>query len=131
MGRRRSPPHRVDLRRDQNGKAKRAHETAGDLPFGPRVGIHLTKVQAVFERSKDAPIDGPGWDCYDNALAESFFASIKKECTNHTAFPTVDHLRKCVAEYIELWYNRERLHSALNYQTPSEVREAYQKPVAA
>ncbi|MGB3679180.1 MAG: IS3 family transposase, partial [Candidatus Microthrix parvicella] len=36
-----------------------------------------------------------------------------------------------VAEYIELWYNRERLHSALEYQTPSEVREAYQKPVAA
>lgn len=69
--------------------------------------------------------------CYDNALAESFFASIKKECTSHTAFPTVDHLRSCVAEYIELWYNRERLHSALDYQTPCEVRESYQQLVAA
>ena len=66
-----------------------------------------------------------------NALAESFFASLKKEYTNHTVFPTVDHLRDGVAGYIELWYNHEAQGSGLGSRTPAEVRGAYQKPVAA
>lgn len=69
--------------------------------------------------------------CYDNALAESFFASLKKELVDRTEFPTREHARKAVANYIEIWYNRQRLHSAIEYRTPTEVREAFKKPVAA
>ena len=66
-----------------------------------------------------------------DALTESFFASLKKEYTNYIKSPTVGHLRDGVAEYVELWYNYELLHSTLEYQTPGEVRELFQKAVAA
>ena len=58
--------------------------------------------------------------CWDNALAESFFASLKMECIYRTALPTIDHAQRCLGRYIELFYNRRRRHSALDYQTPQE-----------
>jgi putative transposase len=61
--------------------------------------------------------------CWDNALAESFFASLKKELVYRTAFPTPRHARKAIAEYIEVFYNRQRIHSAIGYRThPSRNR---------
>jgi transposase InsO family protein len=60
--------------------------------------------------------------CFDNALAESFNATLKVERVNRTAYPTREHARKDVARYIEFRYNTKRLHSALGYRTP---REAY------
>ena len=69
--------------------------------------------------------------CYDNALAESFFASLKNELVHRTAFPTREHARKAIANYIEIWYNYQRLHSAHGYCSPSEVRETYRKAAAA
>lgn len=59
--------------------------------------------------------------CWDNALAESFNASLKNEMVNRTAFPTKTHARDAVVRYIELYYNRQRIHSALGYKTPFEV----------
>ena len=50
--------------------------------------------------------------CYDNALAESFFAALKNERVHRTAYPTREHARRDVTRYIEFWYNRKRLHSA-------------------
>lgn len=58
--------------------------------------------------------------CWDNAMAESFFASLKNELVYRTAFPTQDKARRAVAEYIEVFYNRVRIHSALGYKTPAE-----------
>ena len=69
--------------------------------------------------------------CWDNALAESFFASLKKECVHRTVFSTRRKARDAVADYIEFFYNRERLHSSLGYRTPQEVFETYQTPEAA
>ena len=66
--------------------------------------------------------------CWDNAMAESFFAALKNELVHRTAFPTIDHVKKAVAFYIEVFYNRERLHSALGYKTPHEVHTAYRTP---
>jgi hypothetical protein len=60
--------------------------------------------------------------CFNNALAESFNATLKVERVNRTAYPTREHARKDVARYIEFRYNTKRLHSALGYRTP---REAY------
>jgi len=58
--------------------------------------------------------------CWDNAAAESFFASLNKELVYRTAFPTPAHARSAVAEYIEVLFNNDRLHGALDYLTPLE-----------
>jgi putative transposase len=71
--------------------------------------------------------------CYDNSMAESFFASLKKERVSRTVYPTREAARKDVVRYIEFWYNKRRLHSALGYRTPQEVRDDYrakQNPAA-
>jgi putative transposase len=57
--------------------------------------------------------------CWDNALAESFFASLKGECLDQQLWPTRTAARRATGEYIG-WYNGTRLHSALGYQTPNE-----------
>lgn len=58
-------------------------------------------------------------NCYDNAAMESFFATIKAECADHP-FPSRNQARRAIFEYIEVWYNRQRLHSALGYLSPAE-----------
>ena len=58
--------------------------------------------------------------CWDNAQAETFFASLKVECVYRTALPTIAHAQRCLARYIEIFYNRRRRHSGLDYQTPHE-----------
>jgi transposase InsO family protein len=63
--------------------------------------------------------------CYDNALAESFNAVLKVERVHRTAYPTRKKAREDIARYIELRYNRMRLHSALGYRTPQEAHNEY------
>jgi putative transposase len=63
--------------------------------------------------------------CFDNALAESFNASLKVERVHRTIYPTRKRAREDIARYIELRYNRARLHSALGYRTPQEVHDEY------
>jgi len=65
--------------------------------------------------------------CWDNAMAESFFAVLKNELVHRTVFPTHDTARRAIAEYIEVFYNRTRLHSALGYRTPHEITAEYQQ----
>jgi putative transposase len=70
--------------------------------------------------------------CYDNAMAELFFAALKNERVNRTVYPTRQHARADIARYIELWYNTRRLHSGLAYKTPPEaLNEWTEPPVAA
>ena len=63
--------------------------------------------------------------CWDNALAESFFASLKNERVHHMVYPTRKAAQEDIARYIELFYNYRRIHSALGYRTPHEVRTEY------
>ena len=63
--------------------------------------------------------------CFDNALAESFNAAVKVERVHRTVYPTIRKAREDIARYIELRYNRTRLHSALGYRTPQEVHNEY------
>lgn len=64
-------------------------------------------------------------NCWDNAVAESFFATLKKELVHGRAWPTRLAVREAVFEYIEAFYNRRRLHSALDYRTPAQVEDLY------
>jgi transposase InsO family protein len=59
--------------------------------------------------------------CWDNAAAESFFASLKNEMYYRHTWPTRARARFAVADYIEVFYNRRRLHSSLGYRTPLEA----------
>jgi len=67
-------------------------------------------------------------NCYDNAFIESFFRTLKVELIYNRKFKTREEARKTIFEFIEVWYNRQRLHSSLDYMTP----EAYElKQLAA
>jgi transposase InsO family protein len=66
--------------------------------------------------------------CWDNALAESFFASLKGECLDQPPWPARAAARRATVEYIA-WYNGTRLHSALGYLTPDEFETATDKEV--
>ena len=59
-------------------------------------------------------------NCWDNAVAESFFASLKTELIHHQSWATRAHARRAIVDYIEVFYNRRRLHSSLGYLTPAE-----------
>jgi putative transposase len=59
-------------------------------------------------------------DCWDNAVAESFFATIKRELIDTRAWPTRAGLRRAIFDYIEGWYNTRRLHNSLGYRSPAE-----------
>jgi len=61
--------------------------------------------------------------CWDNALAESFFASLKGECLDQQAWPTRASARRAIVDYIG-WFNSTRLHSTLGYLTPNEFEAA-------
>lgn len=70
-------------------------------------------------------------NCWDNAVAESFFATLKLELAYQTRWATRAEARSAVFEYIELFYNRQRRHSALGYLCPSEFERRHHEPVAA
>lgn len=69
-------------------------------------------------------------NCYDNAAMERFFWSLKHEWTKHDTFHTLAAARLSVFKYIELFYNTERLHQALDYQSPNQF-EAERAPAQA
>lgn len=70
--------------------------------------------------------------CWDNAVAESFFATLKTELIYRTTLPTVAAARSSVFEYIEVFYNRQRIHSTLGYQSPTAYeRGRLHQPEAA
>jgi transposase InsO family protein len=63
--------------------------------------------------------------CYDNAMAESFFAALKNERVHRTEYPTLEHAHRDIAYYIEFRYNTRRLHSGIGYKTPREIHTEY------
>jgi putative transposase len=69
--------------------------------------------------------------CWDNAAAESFFGALKNEMYYQQHFAGRARARFAVAEYIEVFYNRVRLHSSLNYHTPLEALTDYRTAAAA
>jgi putative transposase len=78
------------------------------------------------QQARDAGIAvsmGSKGDCFDNAVAESFFATLKKELVHRQPWPTRRDLGSALFEYVEAFYNRHRRHSTLGYLTPEEFEQ--------
>lgn len=118
---------RTSLVSDALGMAARNHRLAAGCIFHSDRGTQYTstefaaKLAALHMRQSL----GRTGCCYDNALAESFFAALKNERVHRTVYPTRNKAKQDIAHYIEIFYNRQRLHSALDYRTPHEVRIEY------
>ena len=76
--------------------------------------------QALLETHAVIPSMSRKGDCWDNAVAESFFATLKTELVAGTEWHTREAARAAVFQYIEMWYNRRRRHSSLGYLSPME-----------
>jgi putative transposase len=85
-------------------------------------GTQYTSI-AFGQRCREAgvrPSMGSVGDCFDNALCESFFATLECELLERRRFKTQEEARSAVFEFLEGWYNRHRRHSALGYLSPAE-----------
>ena len=69
--------------------------------------------------------------CWDNAAAETFFATLKNEMYYRQSFATKARARFAVAEYIEVFYNRKRMHSSIGYRTPAKALNDYRTAAQA
>jgi putative transposase len=69
-------------------------------------------------------------NCYDNTLAESFFATLKTEEADSTPYETRQHAKTSIFSYIETFYNSKRRHSSLNYLSPNDFESVYLAKVA-
>src|SRR3712207_6836734 len=78
--------------------------------------------RAVLERHGITQSMSRRGNCLDNAPMESFFASLKTEHVHQLRFHTREEAKAAVFDYIEVFYNRQRLHSAIGYRTPAEAR---------
>ena len=62
-------------------------------------------------------------DCYDNAVMESFFSTLKGECVERASFESRHQAKQCIFEFMECFYNRVRRHSTLNYLSPVQYEQ--------
>jgi MFS family permease len=105
-----------------------------DEPVGPwassDTGGRTSIVGRFTRRLEEAGISGSMGgvgSAFDNAAAESLFATIKRELVNRNRFPTRAAARAAVFEFVEVFYNRRRLHSSLGYLSPAEWERRFHK----
>jgi transposase InsO family protein len=118
------------------GALRRALRTRGDVrglvhhtDRGSQYASHGYR-QVLAQHGLRQSMSGVG-NCYDNAVAESFFASLKKELVHRHVFATRTEAYDAIADYIENFYNAERRHSAIGYATPVEHEQLTRAPIAA
>ena len=68
--------------------------------------------------------------CYDNAVMERFFWSLKHEWTKFESFADINQARRSVFQYIETFYNSKRIHQTLDYRSPDEFEEEHRAKLA-
>ena len=115
-----------------NMAVRRRRPTSGLLHHSDR-GCQYTSAEyrhALAELGIRVSMSRKG-NCWDNAVAESFFATIKAELVYGCPWPSRCALRTAVFEYIEVFYNRQRLHSALGFKPPAQVEADYARATAA
>jgi len=109
--------------------AERNRKPTPDLIFHSDRGVQyacneFTKLLNAYPRVRQS-MSRKG-NCWDNAVAESFFKTLKSECTDHLNNLNMKQTEMAVFEYIECWFNTLRRHSALNYMTPLEYNNFLQ-----
>ena len=107
--------------------AVRNYQVAANAIFHSDRGSNYTSCQFAATLKKYGLRQSVGRTgiCYDNAMAESFFAALKNERVHRTEYPTREHAYRDVVRYIEFWYNSRRRHSGLQYRTPQQVHDEY------
>lgn len=120
---------RTDLICDALTMAATRHQLAEGAIFHSDRGTQYTSAQFAKHLESLGIVGSMGRTgvCWDNALAESFFAALKNELVYRVVLPTRKKARRMVAEYIEVFYNRTRIHSGLGYKTPAQVALEYQQ----
>lgn len=102
---------------------------AGQLHHSDRGGHYTSSVyRAILARHGMQESMSRKGDCWDNAVAESFFATLKCELVYRQRIRTRQQARSMIFEYVEVFYNRQRKHSALGYLSPAEYEKLYFVP---
>jgi putative transposase len=109
--------------------ATRNHQLEKDCIFHSDRGTQYTSAdfRAALKKHEMRGSMGRTGVCWDNCMAESFFASLKNELTHHAHYETFTEAATEIANYIEVFYNQTRLHSGLGYRTPNEVHYGFLK----
>ena len=112
---------RTELVGDALEAACRSRRPPNDVVFHSDRGCQYTSYEfaALAERLGVRLSVGRTGSCYDNAVAEAFFATLKDELVDRRRWPTIAELRQAVFAYIEGWFNTRRLHSTLGYVSPA------------
>jgi len=87
----------------------------------------LTAVARRCQEAGVTPSIGSVGDAYDNAMAESFFATLERELLSRRRFRSQAEAKMAVFEWLEGWYNRHRRHSSLGYRSPANYEQAHQR----
>ena len=117
---------RTELVSDALDMATELHSPEGTIHHFDQ-GSQYTAV-AFCQRCKDAgvrPSMGSVGDCYDNALCESFFATLECELIEQETFTDRSEARLSIFRFIEGWYNPDRLHSTIGYLSPVDYEDEY------
>jgi transposase InsO family protein len=124
---------RTDLLTEALDMAARNHSLSEGCVFHSDRGTQYTSAQFAdkLQELRMRQSLGRTGICYDNAMAESFFAALKNERIYRTVYPTQKKAAQDIVRYIELFYNSRRLHSGLGYRTPREVRIEHQNQQTA
>lgn len=93
------------------------HSDRGSQYASDQYGLKLNSLGIQISMSRKG-------NCWDNAFAESFFATLKKELVYRKTFRSKEEAKKAIFEYIEVWYNKKRLHSSIGYKTPIQFEES-------
>ena len=80
--------------------------------------------RSFLERHRMLPSMSRRGNCYDNAVMESFFGTLKTELIYHEKYETRAQAKLSIFEYVEVFYNRQRRHSAIGYQSPEAFEAA-------
>ena len=104
--------------------------TSGRVRVAPSFGPRLSVCRRHLPATADCPgihgsMSRPG-NCWDNAVVESFFATLKTELVHHRRFQTRQEAKTEIFEYLEGFYNRRRRHSTLGYLSPAEFEQETQ-----
>jgi transposase InsO family protein len=113
-------------------KAYRSRKPGGGLIHHSDRGSQYASndFQLILSNTLAKPSMSGKGNCYDNAVAESFFKSLKTELGNNNFFKTKQEAKSAIFEYIESFYNGSRKHSTLNYCSPSQFEQYYVTRVA-